>query len=190
MSQDASISQDLIGQLIDGRIDDDNAQRLLRLERKDKDRFFKYLDALQQRVPWPERILLRLGDKLYVVHDADGARVVKCHCGHVFGDYRENWKLRCRIRVKRGLEEMCTVYDPAPACPEPGIQEIREFFCPGCATQHAVEVVPPGYPLVFELLPDLDRFYRETLGRPLPDEAADWYEDRSATLTEQWVNAG
>lgn len=190
MSQEASIDRELIGQLIDGTIDDDNAQRLLRLERKDKDRFFKYLDALQARVAWPERILLRLGDKLYVVHDAANGRVVKCQCGHVFGDYRENWKLRCRIRVKRSLEEMREVYDPAPACPEPGIQEIREFFCPACASQHAVEVVPPGYPIVFELLPDLDRFYREVLGRPLPDEAGDWYEDRSATLTARWMQAG
>jgi len=189
MNSDFGISQDLIGQLIDGTIDDDNAQRLLRLERKDKDRFFKYLDALQQRVAWPERILLRLGDKLYVVRDA-AARVVKCQCGHVFGDYRENWKLRCRIRVKRSLEDMLTVYDPAPACPEPGIQEIREFFCPTCATQHAVEVVPPGYPIVFEMLPDLDRFYREYLDRPLPDEAGDWYADRSANLTRQWAQTG
>lgn len=190
MSHDVSISQDLIGQLIDGTIDDDNAQRLLRLERKDKDRFFKYIDALQQRVSWPDRILLRLGDKLYIVRNAQGARVVKCQCGHEFGDYRQNWKLGCRIRVKRELDEMLTVYDPAPACPEPGIQEIREFFCPGCASQLAVEVVAPGYPIVFEMLPDLDRFYREYLGQPLPDEAGDWYADRSANVTQQWAAAG
>jgi len=70
--------------------------------------------------------------------------------------------------------------------PEPGWQEIREFFCPGCATQHAVEVVAPGYPVVFEMLPDLDKFYRDYLGRPLPDESAEWYEDRSAEVTAGW----
>lgn len=190
MSNDVSISQELIGQLIDGTIDNDNAQRLLRLERKDKDRFFKYIDALQQRVTWPDRILLRLGDKLYIVRNAQGARVVKCACGHEFGDYRQNWKLGCRVRVKRTLEDMLTVYDPAPACPEPEIQEIREFFCPACATQHAVEVVAPGYPVVFEMLPDLDKFYREYLGQPLPDEATDWYADRSEQVTQRWAQAG
>lgn len=190
MSDDASISPELIGQLIDGTIDSDNVQRLLRLERKDKDRFFKYLQALQSRVTWSDRILLRLGDKLYIVRNAQGGRVVKCDCGHEFGDYRENWKLGCRIRVRRSLADMLTVYDPAPACPEPDIQEIREFFCPTCATQHSVEVVAPGYPVVFEMLPDLDKFYREYLGQPLPDEADGWYSDRSERLTRTWAEAG
>ena len=85
MTQDVSISPELIGQLIDGTIDNDNAQRLLRLERKDKGRFFQYIEALQQRVAWQEKILLRLGDKLYIVASAPGKRVVKCACGHEFG---------------------------------------------------------------------------------------------------------
>ena len=190
MTQDVSISPELIGQLIDGTIDNDNAQRLLRLERKDKGRFFQYIEALQQRVAWQEKILLRLGDKLYIVASAPGKRVVKCACGHEFGDYRQNWKLGCKVRVKRSLDDMLTVYDPAPACPEPDIQEIREFFCPACATQHAVEVVAPGYPVVFEMLPDLDKFYREYLGQPLPDEGTDWYQDRSDDVTREWAKAG
>lgn len=190
MSIEARVGTELIGQLIDGTIDQDNALRLLRMERKDKDRFFHYLDALQQRVSWPDRILLRLGDRLYIVHNAAGQRVVKCDCGHEFGDYRENWKLGCRIRVRRTLEQMREVYDPAPACPEPGIQEIREYFCPECATQHSVEVVAPGYPVIFEMLPDLDKFYREYLGRPLPDEAGDWYQDQSERTTRAWAATG
>jgi acetone carboxylase gamma subunit len=40
------------------------------------------------------------------------------------------------------------------------------------------------------MLPDLDKFYREYLGRPLPDEAGDWYEDRSAQITREWAKAG
>jgi acetone carboxylase gamma subunit len=190
MSQDTHISSELIGQLIDGTIDQDNVLRLLRLERKDKGRFFQYIEALQQRVSWPEKILLRLGDKLYIVRNAQGRRVVKCNCGHELGDYRENWKLACKVRVRRTLDDMLNVYDPAPACPEPGIQEIREYFCPECATQHAVEVVAPGYPVVFEMLPDLDKFYREYLGQPLPDEASDWYQDHSDRVTQQWAAAG
>lgn len=189
MSAESSISEALIGQLIDGTIDSDNVTRLLRLAHKDKDRFFKYIAALQARVPWPDQILLRLGDNVYVVRNAVQARVVKCRCGHEFGDYRENWKLGCRIRVRRTLPEMLACYDPAPACPEPGWQEIREFFCPDCATQLAVEVVAPGYPIVFEMLPDLDKFYREYLNRPLVDEAPDWYEDRTETVTRAWAGS-
>lgn len=105
-----------------------------------------------------------------------------------FGDYRENWKLKCRVRVRKTQEQMLEVYDPAPACPEAGWQEVREFICP-CpkAAQMAVEVVPPGYPVVFEMLPDLDTFYREVIGKPLPDQSPEWYEDRSAQVTAQWT---
>jgi acetone carboxylase gamma subunit len=187
MAIESGISKDLVAQLVDGTIDDGNANRLLRLPRKDKDRFFKYIEVLQSRATWPDRILLRLGDKLYVVRNANGQRVVKCECGHEFGDYRQNWKLGCKIRVRRTLPEMLEVYDPAPACPEPGWQEIREFFCPTCATQHAVEVVAPGYPIVFEMLPDLDKFYREYLGSPLPDEDPAWFEDRTEEITRDWA---
>ena len=187
MSTDQGISRDLIAQLVEGRIDDDNLMRLQRMPRKDPDRFQKYLDVLQARVAWPDRILLRMGDKLYIVRNAAGQRVVKCDCGHEFGDYRQNWKLGCKIRVRRTLETMRQVYDPAPACPEPGWQEIREFFCPACATQHAVEVVAPGYPVVFEMLPDLDKFYREYLGSPLPDESAEWYRDLTEHTTRDWA---
>ncbi|MBM4228809.1 MAG: acetone carboxylase subunit gamma [Gammaproteobacteria bacterium] len=187
MAGEATISKELIAQLIEGTIDDDNTNRLQRLPRKDQDRFLNYVAVLQSRVSWPDQILLRLGDRLYVVRNASNQRVVKCDCGHEFGDYRQNWKLGCKVRVRRTLAEMRKVYDPAPACPEPGWQEVREFFCPHCATQHAVEVVAPGYPVVFEMLPDLDKFYREYLGQPLPDEAEDWYVDRTEHLTRHWA---
>lgn len=183
------VDKALVGQLVDGTIDDDNATRLLKMTRKDKDRFWKYLEVLQERVTWDDRILLRLTDKLYVVRDASGGRVTKCECGHTFGDYRENWKLATRVRTRRTQAEMDQVYDPKPAVPEAGWQEIREFFCPGCASQLAVEVVAPGYPAVFEMLPDLDTFYRDYLGQPLEDESPDWYQDRSPERTASWAQA-
>ena len=143
MSGETGVSKDLIRQLGDGTIDDDNAERLLKLPRKDKERFLNYIEVLQEKVPFDDRILLRLGDKLYVVSKGAGVRETQCECGHSFGDYRENWKLRCKIRTRKTPEKMAEVYDPAPAVPEAGWQEIREFFCPSCATQHAVEVAPP-----------------------------------------------
>lgn len=181
------VDQALVKQLVDGTIATQDATRLLKLPRKDKDRFWKYLAVLQEKVSWDDTILLRLTDKLYIVRDAEGGRVTKCECGHVFGDYRVNWKLDCRIRTRRTNEEMGQVYDPAPAVPEAGWQEIREYFCPECVTQHAVEVVAPGYPPVFEMLPDLDTFYRDYLGEPLPDESPDWYQDQSAKQTGAWA---
>lgn len=182
-----SVDKGLIQQLVDGVISKENARRLLTMERKDKDRFWNYLEVLQERVKWKDRILLRLADHLYIVHKTTGERIVKCDCGHEFGDYRANWKTQALIRTRKTIEEFKQVYYPEPACPEPEWQEIREFYCPGCLAQLAVEVVPPGYPLVHEMLPDLDRFYRDFMGRALADEAADWYEDRTAMAVAKWA---
>jgi acetone carboxylase gamma subunit len=186
MSDDISISKGIIEQLVDGKIDDDNLERLLKLPKKDSGRFFKYIEVLQDKVNWKDKILLRLSDKLYIVSQRAGNRITKCECGHEFGDYRSNWKLNSKIRVRKTAKEMKAVYDPTPAVPEAGWQEIREYFCPSCATQHAVEVVPPGYPIVMEMLPDLDKFYSEYLGKPLADASSDWYQDKTSNTTSSW----
>ena len=73
MSLDTGISKDLIAQMVEGHIDDDNLSRLQRLPRKDADRFLKYLEVLQDRVAWSDKILLRLGDKVYLVRNAADA---------------------------------------------------------------------------------------------------------------------
>lgn len=182
-----SIDKELVRQLVDGTISRYDARSLLKMETKDSDRFWTYLEVLQDRVPWQEQILLRISDHLYVVRKELGQRVVKCDCGHEFGDYRVNWKTEANVRLRTTLPEFEQVYYPPAAAPEPEWNEIREFYCPGCLAQLAVEVAPPGYPLIFEMLPDLDRFYREFLGRPLEDENSDWYTDRTAEKVAEWV---
>lgn len=183
-----TIDKDLVRQLVDGTISRDNARVLLKMDRKDKGRFFTYLEVLQERVDWDDKILMRLTDHLYIVAKTGGGRVVKCTCGQEFGDYRANWKLAAVVRVRKTIDEFKEVYYPEPACPEPEWQEIREFFCPSCAAQLAVEVLPPGYPIIFEMFPDLDRFYDQFLGAPLPDAAPDWYQDRTAQKTAEWAS--
>jgi acetone carboxylase gamma subunit len=186
----SKVDKELVRQLVEGSISRDDARRLLKMGRKDPERFITYLEVLQERVPWNDRILLRLTDHLYIVRKENGGRIVKCDCGQEFGDYRSNWKLQAVVRVRTEAKEFQEVYYPVSACPEPEWQEIREFYCPGCALQLAVEVVPPGYPVVFEMLPDLDRFYDEFIGHPLPDASPDWYEDRTQQTTRAWENKG
>ncbi len=143
-------------------------EELLSVMRADKepDRFRKYREVLQQRVAWPERILLPLADHLYIVQKADGARIVKCDCGHEFSDYRSNWKLEASVRVRNTEDALAEIYPRVMGC-DPEWMELREYFCPGCFTQLDVEAVPPGYPVVFNFLPDLDAFYAEWLGEPI-----------------------
>jgi len=148
---------------------------------KDADRFDKYVSILQERVPWDETIVLPFGEHLYIVRSggkppdrsAEGATssapsyVVKCDCGHEFCDYRDNWKLDALINVRETVEELREIY-PDKMHGDPAWNVLREYFCPGCKTLLEVEAVPPGYPPVHDFVPDLEGFYGEWLGRPLP----------------------
>lgn len=171
--------------LAEGRLAPDDFKRLMRLSPKDATRFRDYIEHLRQTVQLDGLILMRISEHLYIVETAAGTRVVKCDCGHDFGDYQVNWKLAALIRVRETQADMAAVYHPIEAVPEEGWLEIREFYCPGCASQLAVECVAPGYPVVFEFLPDLDPFYREWVGLPLASEPRD-LEDHTGEVTQIW----
>jgi len=160
--------KDVIADLIDGRLPWEQTKRIMS-DYKDADRFDRYVEVLQERVPWSEPILLPIGEHLQIVAAPSG-RVVKCDCGHEFGPYTENWKLQALIFVRDRDELLQELYAGAKAC-DPTLQEIREFICPGCSTLLEVEAVPPGYPVTFDFLPDLEGFYEHVLGRPLPEGA-------------------
>ena len=184
--RDDRVTKDSLKLLIDGKLPWDDVKKMIRLTPKDADRFWKYLEVLQEKVTWKEKILLRISDHLYIVAKK-GGRVVKCDCGQEFGDYRVNWKLSCRVYVRKTRQEMAEVVSIEEAVPNADLVEMREFYCPGCLALLGVEVVPVGYPVIFEMMPDLDTFYRDWLGKPLPDERPDWFQDKTADLPAQWV---
>jgi acetone carboxylase gamma subunit len=130
---------------------------------------------------------MRITDHLYIVSKEGGGRVVKCDCGHEFGDYRINWKLNSLVYVRKTVDELKEVCTPEWSAPTKELVELREFYCPGCLALLSNEAVPQGYRLSVEILPDLDSFYRDWLGRPLDDESPDWYQDKSVELTSQWA---
>jgi acetone carboxylase, gamma subunit len=134
---------------------------------KDADRFDKYVAILQERVGWDDTIVLPFGEHLYVVSKGSGSYRIKCDCGHEFCDYRENWKLEALINVRETVEELREIY-PDKMHGDPRWNVLREYFCPGCKTLLEVEAVPPGYPPVHDFVPDLEGFYNDWLGRPLP----------------------
>ncbi len=150
---------------------------------KDDDRFIKYLEILQDGVSWPEKILMPLGDHLNIV-DSDGERVVKCDCGCEFGDWRKNWKLNTAIFVRDDAQKMQEVY-PGFKSPDPELCEIREFYCPECGVMLKVETVPIGWPIIFDILPDIDGFYREWLNQALPEEKE--FKDMSDKVIKEWA---
>mgnify|MGYP001250112652 CR=1 FL=1 len=166
----SSYPTSVIRDLIDGNLPWHEVKSIMS-DFKDDDRFFKYIEILQERMPWTEQILLPIGEHLSIVQKGS-RRIVKCDCGHEFGDYRQNWKLQALISVRDDEQTIGEIYPGRLAC-DPSWMEIREFICPGCATLLEVEAAPPGYPIVFDFLPDLETFYRDWLGRPLPDEISE-----------------
>ena len=178
-------SKENIRRLVEGELPLEMIHEMVRMQAKDEDRFFKYLEVLQERVDWEDSILARISDHLYVVAKDGGERIVKCDCGHEFGDYRVNWKMNALLYCRRTDEEIREVFTVHG--PDAEYVEVREFYCPGCQAQLAVEVVPIGYPFVFEVLPDIDAVHVAG-GRPLADESPDWFEDRTARQAEAWVS--
>ena len=166
-----------IEKLIDGVLPWPATQDMLKSP-KDADRFDKYVEIMQERVAFEHRILLPLTPALFIAAK-DGKRVVLCKCGHDFGDYRVNWKLSSLIHVRDDEDSLGEIYQ-GREMPDPSWVQLREYICPGCGAQLEVEAVPRGCPPDFEFLPDLDAFYREWLGRPLPDEKE--YENLDLTL--------
>ena len=147
--------------LIDGKLTWREVHHILS-SYKDEDRFQKYVHILQSRVPWQEKILLPYGAHLYIVEKADKSRIVKCDCGHEFGDYKKNWKLKANIFVRDTEEKMTEIY-PAMMAADTDWMELREYYCPQCFTLLQVEAVPPGYPVIFDFQPDIDAFYESWL---------------------------
>jgi acetone carboxylase gamma subunit len=159
-----SYPENVIRDLIDGRLPWSQTHQIMS-SYKDTDRFRQYVAILQQRVAWRNRILLPLTERLSIVESGERV-VVKCQCGHEYGDYRENWKLEALVRVRRTEEDIREIYGPF-GC-DPDWMEIREFICPGCRALLEVEAAVPGYPVVFDFAPDLETFYREWLGEEPP----------------------
>jgi acetone carboxylase gamma subunit len=170
-----------VERLVDGKLPWARVQEIMKAA-KDSDRFEKWTQILQTRVPWSETILLPLTPNLFIVQKGE-ERIVKCRCGHEFGDYRVNWKLSASIYVRDTEEKLGEIYRGSER-PDPAWVQLREYSCPGCGAQLEVEAVPRGTPPDFEFLPDLDTFYKEWLGRPLPDQKE--FVDKTLDLVREW----
>ncbi|MGE4482774.1 acetone carboxylase subunit gamma [Acidocella sp.] len=159
-----------IADLIDGTIDDDTLHQMLSTP-KDPERFATYVEILQERMPWDDRIVLPLGPKLYIVQLKTSKEwKIRCECGHDFCGWRENWKLHAHIHVRDSAAKMEEIY-PKLMTPSTDWQVLREYYCPHCATLHDVEAPTPWYPVIRDFEPDVDAFYKEWLGMPVPERA-------------------
>jgi len=165
-----SYTKDQVKHLVEGNLDWDTTMRMLSMP-KDKERFEMYLEALQAKVTFKDRIVLPLGPHLYIVQSAKNKQwVTKCDCGHEFCGYKDNWKMYANIYVRDNAEAMREVY-PEMMHPDTSWQVYREYYCPSCGTMHDVEAPTPWYPVIHDFEPDIETFYKEWVGLPVPEKA-------------------
>ena len=157
-----------IADLVDGKIDHDTLHQMLSTP-KDPERFSTYIEILQERVAWDDKIILPLGPKLYIVQQKSSKQwKIRCECGHDFCDWRDNWKLHARVYVRDTAEQMEQIY-PRLMAPTSSWQVLREYYCGDCGTLHDVEAPTPWYPIIRDFEPDIDTFYKDWLGLPVPE---------------------
>lgn len=141
---------ELLRDLLDGSISSADLQAIQRAP-KDARRSEMVIELEQQRVAFDDPIVVCLQEALYVVRRPDGQLVVRCRCGHDFGDHRRNWKHRAAVIEREGG----TAFFPGPRAADADWMVLREFYCPDCATRLDVEAVPIGYPFIMNFEPTL-----------------------------------
>ncbi|HFE66383.1 MAG TPA: acetone carboxylase subunit gamma [Chloroflexi bacterium] len=162
-----SYDKNTLRQLKDGLLPYEKAHQM-QSHFKDTDRFQKMLEIWQESVEWDDRILLPLAEHLFVALKPDGRRVVKSTWGHEYCEAHENWKLYAKVFVRDTPALMNEVY-PDKLGAHTDWMQIREFYDPISGVLLEVEAVPPGYPFVHDFKPDIDTFYNEWLGIPVPE---------------------
>jgi acetone carboxylase, gamma subunit len=142
---------------------------LLKLMREPKSphRFEQTIAAFQASVPWKEPILLPLGENLFIVAK-NGKAIIKTAAGAELCAWNENWKMKCRVIVRKSRKDLEAIFPPEHLTIDPELVELREWYCPESGTLLDVDCVPPTYPVEIDFTPDLESFYRDWLGTPLP----------------------
>jgi len=78
-------------------------------------------------------------------------------CGYEIGTARDNYKKGCLVYDRdpseihnRILGGSCSFY------PDPEWVRYLEFYCPGCGAMIDVQPLPPGHPIIHDILIDID----------------------------------
>ena len=166
MSTEAQSSQEITRGLVRRELAWPDLFKLMR-DPKSTNRFDEMIAAVQEMVTWKNQILLPLGENLFIVAK-NGKAIVKTMAGAELCAWNENWKMKCRVRIKKSKADFKKVFPNEHMNIDPQLVEIREWICPKSGMLLDVDCVPPTYPVEIDFTPDLKVFYTEWLGRKLP----------------------
>lgn len=166
MAKDTLSSKEITRALIARDLAWPDLVKLMR-EPKSEHRFDEMIEAVQAMVPWKEKILLPLGENLFIVAKK-GKAIIKTMGGAELCAWNENWKMKCRVRIRKTKADLNKVFAPEHMTIDPELVELREWICPKSGMLLDVDCVPPTYPVEIDFTPNLKAFYNEWLGRKLP----------------------
>jgi N-methylhydantoinase B/oxoprolinase/acetone carboxylase alpha subunit/acetone carboxylase gamma subunit len=163
----SEMTKELLADLLDEKLSR-RAVHNIQSGLKDPDRFDLWVELLQERVPYADRIVLPFGEGLNIVRRrSDGELVIRTDAGHDFCRWDQNWRMHAPMFVRDNDELYREIY-PKLSHPEGDWMELREFYCPISGQLLETDAVPPGYPVLHEYLPDISGFYEGWLGREVP----------------------
>lgn len=166
MSENAQSSLDITRALVKRELAWPDLLKLMR-QPKSLSRFEETIQAFQESVAWCQQILLPLGENLFVVAK-NGKAIIKTAAGAELCAWNENWKMKCRIIVRRTPADLLSVFSTKHLTIDTDLVELREFYCPVSGTLLDVDCVPPCYPVEVDFTPDLKAFYQGWINKPLP----------------------
>jgi len=166
MTSKPQASKELTRGLINRELAWPDLYKLMR-DPKSETRFDEAVAALQEQVTWKEKILMPLGENLYIVAK-NGKAIIKTRGGAELCAWNENWKMKCRVIVRRTQADLKKVFAEEHLTIDTNLVEIREWICPKSGALLDVDCVPPTYPVEIDFTPDLQAFYEQWLNRKLP----------------------
>jgi acetone carboxylase gamma subunit len=166
MADDTLSSKEVTAALIKRELAWPDLFKLMR-EPKSENRFDEMIAAVQEMVPFKEKVLLPLGENLFIVAK-NGKAIIKTMGGAELCAWNENWKMKCRVRIRNTKADLNKIFPPEHMTIDTDLVELREWICPKSGMLIDVDCVPPTYPVEVDFTPDLETFYTQWLGRKLP----------------------
>ena len=166
MADDTLSSKEVTAALIKRELAWPDLFKLMR-EPKSEHRFDEMITAVQEMVPFKEKVLLPLGENLFIVAK-NGKAIIKTMGGAELCAWNENWKMKCRVRIRNTKADLNKIFPPEHMTIDTDLVELREWICPKSGMLIDVDCVPPTYPVEVDFTPDLETFYTQWLGRKLP----------------------
>lgn len=94
---------------------------------------------------------MRIAENLEVVEQG-GAKVIKCYrCDHIYGPAADNVKTHAKMKTFP-ISKAGPMLNPWREMDD---FELREFYCPNCATMISVELNRKDEPIVWDIDPAL-----------------------------------